>query len=379
VVGGVNNQQGGKRTRPGRRARHTSDRAASSTQPVIRRNDYTLGPAELDLQEHFRRFFREEVPIERVRAAGDLGFDVRLWGQLAGLGALAMGVPADMGGIETGLVGLLTVAEEFGAVAAPTPLIETFVATRLLARCGGLESAAVMASAAAGEQVVTIAPASAATPRSLVPAGAVATRVVGLDGSDLVLVSAAVPPALVRNQASAPLAWWDLAQPGGGRLVLASGAEAERLFSQSVDEWKVLTAGALVGLAGTALGRGLEYAKVRHAFDAPIGTFQAVANSLVDASIAVEGGRNLNLKTAWFIDHEPAEAGALPAMAYHHAGAAAYQALTAAIHVHGAAGLLMEGVLPEYFLRVKAWSVLAGDPRQDLDRIAKARFGPLSG
>jgi alkylation response protein AidB-like acyl-CoA dehydrogenase len=349
--------------RPSRRTRATSDDAA---EPLLRRYDYSLGPSELDLQEHFRRFFREEVPIDRVRAAGELGFDRRLWQQLSALGAPSMGVPAALGGAGSSLQELLVVAEECGAVAAPVPLIETVVASRLLARCdrSPVEESVVAFALRADEG------------RQLVPAGAVAGRVVGLAGGELVLISAAEPPPLVRNQASAPLAWWDLATPGPDREVLARGPQARRLFERALEEWKLLTAGALIGLASTALDRGVEYAKVRQAFGAPIGTFQAVANALVDAAIAVEAGRNLNRKAAWYLDREPEQAAALPAMAYHHAGAAAYRALTAAIHVHGAAGLLMEGELPEYFLRVKAWSVLAGDPRQDLDRVADARLSP---
>jgi alkylation response protein AidB-like acyl-CoA dehydrogenase len=143
-----------------------------------------------------------------------------------------------------------------------------------------------------------------------------------------------------------------------------------------VDEWRLLTAGALVGVAAAALDRAVEYAKVREAFGVPIGTFQAVANSLVDAAIAVEGARNLNLKTAWYRDHRPSEHLELASMAYVNASAATYRTLTAAIHAHGAAGLLLEGELPDYFQRVKTWSLLAGDPTDELDRIADLRYGP---
>ena len=77
----------------------------------------------------------------------------------------------------------------------------------------------------------------------LVPAGAVATTVVAFDGADLVALDGE-PGAHVPNLASAPLADRDARRRP---RVLASGALAEQLHRQAVDEWRVLTAAALVG------------------------------------------------------------------------------------------------------------------------------------
>jgi hypothetical protein len=195
-------------------------------------------------------------------------------------------------------------------------------------------------------------------------------------GEELVLLTMAKPSPHVGNQASAPLAWIDMGASAQRYAVLASGNEALRLYMRALDEWRLLTAGALVGVATAALDRAVEYAKVRHAFGVPIGTFQAVANSLVDASIAVEGARNLNLKAAWYRDKRPTEHVELASMAYLNASGASYRTVTAAIHAHGAAGLLLEGELPDYFQRVKTWSLLSGDPNDELDRIADLRYGP---
>jgi alkylation response protein AidB-like acyl-CoA dehydrogenase len=342
---------------------------------VIRRTDYTLSPEQAEIAEHFQRFFRDEVPIDRVREAGPMGFDSRLHKQLAELGALSMGLAADGAGTGAGMVEQLLVAQEFGAVIAPVPFVETVVTLRLLEACANQGAADALEASAAGTGIATLALQPRAG-RQLVPAGAIARWVVGRVGEDLVLLTLAKPAPHVRNQASAPLAWIDLDRGRRPRVVLARGDHALRLYARVLDEWRLLTAGALVGLAGTALDRAVEYAKVRHAFGVPIGTFQAVANSLVDASIGVEGARNLGLKAAWYRDHRPAERAELASMTFLHAGAAAYRALTAAIHAHGAAGLLLEGELPEYFQRVHTWSLLAGDPTDELDRLAALRYGP---
>ena len=76
-------------------------------------------------------------------------------------------------------------------------------------------------------------------------------------------------------------------------------------FPVAADEWRILTAAALVGLGDAALRLGVQYAKDRHAFGAPIGSFQAIAHPLVDAATGIEGARRLVHRAAWFADHEP--------------------------------------------------------------------------
>jgi hypothetical protein len=44
------------------------------------------------------------------------------------------------------------------------------------------------------------------------------------------------------------------------------------------------------------------------------------------------------------------------------------------VHVHGGTGFMIETDITLYFLRVKAWSVIAGDPRSELLAVADALF-----
>ncbi len=237
--------------------------------PEIRRSDYTLSTEQAEIAEHFRRFFREQVPIDRVRGAGAMGFDSRLHKQLAELGALSMGLAADGAGTGAGMVELLLVAQEFGAVIAPAPFVEAVVTLRLLEACANDLATEAMEASSAGFGIATLALRPRAG-RQLVPAGAIARWVVGLVSEELVLLTLAKPPAHVRNQASAPLAWLDLGAGSQRKAVLAIGDEALRLYARALDEWRLLIAGALVGVAAAALDRAVEYAKLRHAFGVPI-------------------------------------------------------------------------------------------------------------
>ena len=131
----------------------------------------------------------------------------------------------------------------------------------------------------------------------LVPAGAVAPTVVAFDGEHLVLVDAEPGPH-VPNLASAPLADRDLTDP----RVLASGSPAMDLHRQAVDEWRVLTAAALVGLGLGALEIAVRYVTEREQFGVPIGSFQSLQHTLADVSVALDGAQLLARKAAWAHD-----------------------------------------------------------------------------
>jgi alkylation response protein AidB-like acyl-CoA dehydrogenase len=201
------------------------------------------------LRDTCRAFFANESPPSRVRAAEDAtprGFDAALWAKAA-----ALGVP---GLVRDGASrhDLAIIAEESGRVLAPIPLVESLVAARLLMACD--------TDPPDGLVTVAVRPAEQGLAR-LVPAGAIAEAVLALDGDELVLARG-VRPAAVPVLGGAPVADRRL----DDRTVLARGADARAAFARAVDEWRLLTASALVGLAAGALDLGVAYAKARRQF-----------------------------------------------------------------------------------------------------------------
>jgi alkylation response protein AidB-like acyl-CoA dehydrogenase len=336
----------------------------------IRRNDYSLTPNQVEIRDLFRRFLGDQVPRHRVRAAEPLGFDAALWRSVAELGAVAVGLPEIAGGAGLGLVELNLIAEEYGAVLAPVPLIEAMTVARLLQKSDAEQFARVVADIAAGGRIVTLALADGEVDQ-LVPVGAIADAVIALDGEELVIYEGG-PAGYVPNQGSIPLGWWRGSQQS--RTLVASGSRARDLYEGACNEWRLLTAAALVGLASGALSMAIEYAKSRHAFGGPIGRFQAVSHSLVDAATAIEGARNLCRKAAWFRENEPHSESAIPAMAFVCAGQAATRAVTTSVHVHGGSGYMLETDVTLYFRRAKAWSVIGGEPNAEFESIARHVF-----
>jgi alkylation response protein AidB-like acyl-CoA dehydrogenase len=339
----------------------------------LRRQDFSLDEDQQALRESFADFFAKQSPANVVRAAEPRGFDEAVWRRLVGMGVPSMSLPEASGGDDATLVDLALVAEELGRAVAPVPLIGHVVATRLLARAGA--PGHVLAPAAQGDRVFAIAPAPVRDGhRQLVPDAAVAADVLALSEDGLALYSAPAPTPLVPNQGSTPLGWW---APGAGhtRVLLAEGSEARALHRDALAEWRLLTAAALVGLTEAALGLAVEFAKTRRTMGVPIGTLQGVAFPLADVAIAISGARQLVWKAAWLTEHEPGTRPELPLMAFDYAVRTATHGTTTAAHMQGGLGFTVEADASLYFLRAKGWSLLVGDPGENLKDIGALLTG----
>jgi alkylation response protein AidB-like acyl-CoA dehydrogenase len=331
---------------------------------VLRRHDVSLEPEREELRRAFAALFEKESPPERVRAAEPLGFDGDLWSTVVETGALSMSLPEAAGGDGGGLVEAALVAEQLGRRLAPVPLLESIVASRLLAEADPSHIA-----------TLALRPVTEGA-RQLVPAGAVADVVVGFENDELVAFVADDPPVPVANLASAPLAWRELSG-AGTRTVLAKGDEARARFGVAVREWKVLMAAAQTGVAHGALDLAIAYAKEREAFGVPIGAFQAIAHALVDVAVGVEGSRHLAWRAAWYCDHESAAADEPALVAWLHARDVANRAASVGIHVQGGFGFTLESDLQLYFRRAKGWTVVSGDAHDDLLALGDVRYGTV--
>ena len=339
--------------------------------------DLSLSDEQDQLVEAFHSFFAKECPPSVVRASEETGgFDRELWDAFGALGGPTMGADAAVGGGGASLLDLELVAEQFGAVLAPIPLVEGLVTGRLLATAGESVRAVFdrLCDEAPGVATFALHPTPNGIAR-LVPAGAVATVIIGLDDDDLVVVETE-PPNLdaVHNLGDGAIANRSLRD--GTRAVVASAFDARERHEHAVDEWRTLMAGALVGLASAALELGVEYAKQRHQFGVPIGSFQSIAHGLADVATAVDGAQLLVRQAAWAADEDEADATALARMSFLFAARAAQQATAAALHVHGGYGFTLEYDIQLYHRRAKAWPLLLGDPRRGALNLADALFGP---
>ncbi len=325
--------------------------------------DLSLSAEQELLVDAFSALYAKESSTERVRAAEPLGFDAELWARLLETGVLEMSVGSDPGEAESGaatLLDLALVAEQHGRHLGSAPLVETQVAARLLGRWGSDRASELLRDALRGEALVTLAlrPPRAGWLR-MVPGGAVADRILFLDGDRLCVVEAAANRSPVANLGSLPVADVEL---GAAVREVEAAPGAPGLYSAALDEWMILTANALVGMGSRALEIGVAYAKERRAFGVPIGSFQAVAQGLADAATAMDGGQLLAREAAWAADADPSRTGELAPMALGFSAESARMSSYRSLHYHGGYGFMLEYDIQLFWRRAKAWPALWGSP-----------------
>lgn len=333
----------------------------------LRRLDYSLSEDHVDVQTAYRQFFKTHCDIEAVRAAEPSGFDKSLWERLCAMGATTMALPEAVGGDGATLVDLTLVAEELGRALAPVPWIDHVVAARLLARLGALESSEIVQ----GTQIVGLdAQQVAPTGPRLIPTASIADHIVVRDGDDIVKLSFSTRPARVDNIGKLPMAWVD-PTAADSRVVLASGPDAAVEYQRALDEWRLLTASALVGLVEETMTIAAEFAKTRYTLGVPIGTLQGISHPLANIAITVQGGRGLSRRAAWFLDNEPDARPELAPSAFVFMAEEAAKAATMAVHVQGGLGVSAEAAATAYLVRARGWALAGGDPGATAVHIAR--------
>lgn len=337
----------------------------------LRRLDYSLSEDHQALQAAYKQFFATHCDIETVRAAEESGFDKNLWERLCAMGATTMALPESVGGDGATLVDLCLVAEEIGRCLAPVPWIDQVCAARLLERLGALSPDGDGTSEIVnGTRLVAFDPHqdAVAGPR-LLPTGSIADAIIARDGDSVVRLSFGTRPVHVDNIGRLPMAWVDPAD-ADSRTVLASGPEAMAKYQRALDEWRLLTASALVGLVEQTMTIAAEFAKTRYTLGVPIGTLQAISHPLANMAISVASGRNLAYRAGWFLDNEPDERPELAPSAYVFMAEEAAKAATMAVHIQGGLGVSDEAAATAYLVRARGWPLAGGDPGASACRIA---------
>lgn len=333
----------------------------------LRRLDYSLTEDHVALQAAYKQYFGTHCGIETVWAAEESGLDKSLWERLCAMGATTMALPESVGGDGATLVDLVMVAEEVGRSLAPVPWIDHVCAARLLARVGSVDADVV-----SGRQLVAIDPhQDAAVGPRLLPTGSIADAIIvrdGPDNQDMVRLTFGTRPPKVDNIGKLPMAWIDPAA-ADTRTVVAGGGEALAEYQRALDEWRLLTAAALVGMVEQAMTIAAEFAKTRYTLGVPIGTLQAISHPLANMAITVAAGRNLAYRAAWFLDNEPDERPELADAAFVFMAEEAARAATMAVHIQGGLGVSTEAAATAYLVRARGWPLAGGDPGASACRI----------
>jgi len=336
--------------------------------------DFALSEDQEAIADAFGSFFNNECAVDVVRDAEPLGHSRELWRKLCEIEAPGMAASEAEGGGAASLSAQVVVAEGLGAAIAPVPLLEHWAAVGLPGVAGLLVD----------DQIATVAlhPAHEDSWR-LVPGGAVADLVVGIDGDELVAVSSPPPMVAPANHAGAPLANRSVRE--GDRVVLGPAA----MLDGALDRWRTLTASALVGIADRSLQIGVAYVLEREQFGRLVGSFQSIQHGLADLPALVDGARFLTHKAAWahdaglvdgagvidMDDGNITEFAPLAAMAFVQAGDAAAESTDRCLHYHGGYGFSLEYDIQLYFRRSRGWANILADPGRERLRLAGLLWG----
>ena len=310
--------------------------------------DFDLSEDQEALVEAASALLDSRATIELVREAANRPdrIDRSLWSQMAEQGWPGIELGESSGGLGMGFVEVAVLCEQIGAHLAPVPFAGTVLALRALAEgldanrpgpgvseAGAEEIAGLVDRLAGGDALGAV----TSTRRS----GQVRARRAGdeadgddwvLDGrpdpvifgpvADVILVAAdtdgsaeAADPAagsvralfavtdLPESSRSAEpamdltrsLSWLDLDKTPAIRIGDAGACE------RMADRAAVAASAEMLGAASRVLDMSVQYAKDRHQFGRPIGSFQAIKHRCADMLVDVEGMRSAVYYAAWCI------------------------------------------------------------------------------
>jgi alkylation response protein AidB-like acyl-CoA dehydrogenase len=341
-----------------------------------------------------------ESEVRRVMATED-GHEPAMWSRLAETGLLGLAVPEEYGGAGYGWVEVGVVIEEFGRALLCAPFFSTAVlAVAVLLSCGD-EAACkeYMPALAAGGRTATLAITEDSGRWGLDGIEFRAARTDGawtlnghknyvLDGhtANLILVAARTErgvsvfavdgnaPGLTREQLltldltrrQARLQFRDVP----ARLVGEEGRGSAQL-ERTLDLAAVGLAAEQVGGATRSLEMAVEYAKVRHQFGRPIGSFQAVKHMCADMLVDVEFARSAAYHALWAADHSPDELPVAANLAKICCSDAFVAVAGQNLQVHGGIGFTWEHPAHLYLKRAKTDQLLLGDATYHRNRLAR--------
>ena len=332
------------------------------------------------------------------------GFDRAVWAQLTGeLGLTGLAIPEAYGGDGFGLVELGVVLEEMGRALVSAPFFSSVVLAAPALRATGDEAACTryLPGIAAGTTTAALAVTEADgswDPRR-VTTGAVETspgrwsltgvKCFVIDGStaDLLLVVAGTETGLslfavdrtAPGVRAEPLRVLDATRPqarvtfdAAPAVRVGEDGAGELVFGPVLDVAAVCLAAEQAGGARKVLETSAEYARTRHQFGRPIGSFQAVKHKCADMLVQVELAEASAREAARLHEEDPANLPAAAAVAHACCSRAYLFAAMENIQVHGGIGFTWEHPAHRHFRRAKSAQLLFGGPAADQERLLAA-------
>jgi alkylation response protein AidB-like acyl-CoA dehydrogenase len=351
------------------------------------------------LRDSLRSYLAENWTTARLRAA-EARFDAGLWQGLCDLGVQTLMVPEEHGGAGLDLIDSVLSFESFGRALVPGPIVDTILASEVIARFADAGTKAeLLPRIAAGEARIAfahverdggygsdgIALAVSHGPdgwrldgrKILVPAAEAATDLAVSarlpDGRVGLFLCPAVQPGVMvaRHTAIDPYAMACRVVFDGAHAVPLCENAPEAALSRLHEASTLAVAAQMVGIATAALDSAVAYAKQRSQFGQLIGSFQAIKHKCADMFVAAEYAANAVYHAAWAMAEDVAETPLAVSVAKAAAGDACRLVCNECLQIHGGVGFTAEFDVHLFMKRGKMLEYAFGDARWHRERVAR--------
>jgi alkylation response protein AidB-like acyl-CoA dehydrogenase len=362
--------------------------------------DFKLTREERILRDSLKDFLKKEIaPLVEEYEFEQKYFTKKIFKKLDTFGYAAALIPEDNGGLGLGFISYSIMVEQLAKVwgALRSMVTSSGLATRLISRIGTKEQRdKFLPRLLSMDEIACFA---LTEPNAGSDAGAIETEAVRdgdyyiLNGTktlitggsiaDLLCVYATVDPAkkskgvtafLIKKDESefrisdirkmgnrscplSEIVLKDCRVPVKNRL----GEEGEglKIALGGLNVGRVTVTFGVIGVAQAALEAAIRYAKTRHQFGKPIGSFQLVQELIVDMALKVDTARILGYRVATMLD-EGAECRREASFAKLYATEAAVDVTSSAIQVHGGYGYTEEYPVERYYRDVRHLTMAEG-------------------
>jgi alkylation response protein AidB-like acyl-CoA dehydrogenase len=328
--------------------------------------DFRISDDQTALAEGIRSVLAGKLPLERLRQAegAERAISDQDWAVLGqtGVFSLTRTEPEEAG---LGMADAAVVFEQLGRALMPGPLVGTFLAASAGLLDGAAEGGVQVGVHAGGSGPILIEHLASLDALLVLP---------GFDKRATPRLIAPAPDPAGGTRMAHPLCpltpVWHLS-------TLAAGDPVADVGTTLVRDGSILTAALQVGHAAEVLDLAVAYAKGRHQFGKPIGSFQAIKHMCADMLVRAEVARNAVQAAACLADAPDVvtaeaevagcSADALVARAVMGAKLLADEAAIAnaraAIQVHGGMGFTWEVPLHLHLKRSRLLATTFGSPQ----------------
>ena len=363
--------------------------------------DFDFTDDQEQLRDATRKWVDKGYDFDRRRAITKAGgFSREAYGELAALGLTSLYIPEADGGLGMGPTEGMVVMEELGRGIVLEPLVQTLMASAVLAGYApDAVKAAWLPNVADGTALVVLAWQERGARYKFEKCAAICTSKVAQgqqewaldatksivsagDHADAFLVPAVVDGAialfLVERQAAGVTSRGYLTQDGGraaevtfsqapATLVTLDGLTA---LAHAIDIGIAATCAEAVGVMDKTLALTVEYMNTRKQFGVVISSFQALRHRVADMKMQLELARSMSFYAALKLNAPAAERSAAMARAKYQLGVSMRFVGQQAVQLHGGIGVTDDYIMSHYFKKLTQLEMTFGDSLHHLGEVS---------